>query len=131
MATSTYSPRQQLFDTLFDTSTEAGFRTFNKLPSSDVDYPFVVIEQTAQSGNRLSKFKRAGTLNATVSVWGTQNDSGSVDLIMWQLDQKITKLNQLDSVFLEINSVQSNVVKLIEGDEELLHGTLDASFTFY
>ena len=131
ITTARSSQRQELFDILYSLSEGKGFKTFSKLPMADVGYPFVVIGDGNQTGQSHGKFKINGQLSTRLDVWGEQNNRGSHDLLMFQLEQEMLNLKQLKTVYVKLDGITSNVVKLDEGQERLLHGTIDVTYTYY
>lgn len=126
-----YSQRQELFDVVFLCSQNLGFRTFDRLPSSQTEYPFAILRHPTLNSASHGKFRMAGTLEMNIDVWGHQNDLGSHDLIMFQLEQELIKLKRLSTVYVDLMAVSPSVVKLTEGDEELLHGVIQVSYRMY
>lgn len=125
-----YSQRQELFDELFKTCTEHGFDTYLNNPPDSVNYPFIVIDPVAMQTRRLGKFKVAGTLSAVVHVWSHENDVGAHDQIMFQLENSMLKLEKLETVFIEMESISPRTMNVTEGNEKLQHGIIEVTYKF-
>lgn len=131
MATSVYSQRQELFDELYKMAVEHGFSTHLNNPVEDVAYPFVVIDPVTMRSRRLGKFKIAGTLSAVVHVWSAENNVGSHDQIMFQIEHSMLDLKKLDTVFLELESINPRTLNVTEGNDKLQHGIVEVTYKFY
>lgn len=130
MVQSVYSQRQELFDELYKMSVEQGFNTHLNNPPDSVEYPFVVIDPVTMRSRRLGKFKIAGTLSAVVHVWSHEDDIGSHDQIMFQIENSMLGLNKLETVFLELESINPRTMNVTEGNEKLQHGIVEVTYKF-
>jgi len=123
-----YSQRQELFDELYKMSVEHGFNTHLNNPPDSVEYPFVVIDPVTMRSRRLGKFKIAGTLSAVVHVWSHEDDIGNHDQIMFQIENSMLGLNKLETVFLELESINPRTMNVKEGNETLQHGIVEVAY---
>lgn len=130
MVQAVYSQRQELFDELFKISTEHGFTTHLNNPPDGVGYPFVVIDPVTMRSRRLGKFKIAGTLSAVVHVWSHKNDVGTHDQMMFQIEKSMLGLEKLETVFLELESINPRTLNVTEGNEKLQHGIIEVTYKF-
>jgi len=71
------SPQQALFDEIFKISNRLGYDTYDVKPMSEVDYPFVELENTQEVGTP-AKLARIGIIPITLSVWGLHTKRGQV-----------------------------------------------------
>lgn len=126
-----YSQRQELYDVVFILAQKMGFKVFDELPPMNTPYPFVHLNRPSSRAVYHGKFYKATEVPMTINVWGTQSDGGSHDLIMWQLEQELLKLEKTEHNFLKLLSLDTNTTRVVEDNEKLLHGTINVEYKLY
>lgn len=126
-----YSPRQQLFDSLFRLSELQGNTTHLNNPGLEVSYPFVVIDPVVSASRKHGKHRLAGNLIATIHVWSHEHEVGDHDSIMFRFERTLMNLKELDSVYLELESLNPRSMNVTEGDDKLQHGIIQVNYKFY
>ncbi len=81
-----YSPRQELYNAMFEVSETLGYSTYQFLPPAKTPYPFVVMG-TMQSISSSLKTAIQDQVTITINVWGDQEGWTKVDEMMLELEQ--------------------------------------------
>ncbi|MDH5017582.1 hypothetical protein [Limosilactobacillus fermentum] len=125
-----YSPRQELYDALYEASEQLGYDTYQFLPPAKTPYPFVVMG-SMQSISSSLKTAIQDRVIITIHVWGDQEGWSKVDSMMMELEKVArngfltdhyrfqAQINEFDAETMIDDSVANTVLN---------HGLLTLSF---
>ena len=123
------SPQQQIFDTLFKTSINLGYRTFDFLPANDVAYPFVYIGEQFDQDRNL-KDVVIGEVQQTIHIYHTQRNRRSLTDMMDNLKTEIRKLKKTENFEIRASSITAQTLPDNSTSAALLHGIVEVTIKF-
>ncbi len=130
METDLKSPQQQLYDAVFLASYLLGYRTFNYLPAKDEAYPFVYVgEQFDQ--DRRTKDLLYGNVQQTIHIYHVIDKRRELTTMMDKLKVECRKLKRTDNFYITFKNATARTLIDNTGGQPLLHGIIEAEFTFH
>lgn len=122
------NPEQELFDRLYYYSqNELNYDTYDQLPRSNVEYPFIEIAET-QNNSIDAKNALSGEITQTINVWGNQD----MRFLVAEMMDKFL-LDRLESDHYIFDLMQSQKRILPDSsvpNTRLFHGVLTLDFNY-
>lgn len=125
-----YSAMQELYDALFAyCKNQLGIDTYDTLPG-EVPYPFIVLDST-QTITDAYKVGAVPTEVVTMQIFAKREQRKQLNLLVESLNdlRKITTLHY--TYYANANDNSINTLEEEDGNDELLHTTVDMHFTAY
>ncbi|WZY01596.1 hypothetical protein NSQ26_06040 [Bacillus sp. FSL W7-1360] len=123
------SPQQQIFDAVFAVAVKLGYRTFDHLPATTVEYPFVFVgEQFAQ--DRQTKTSVYGTVQQTMHIYHMHRKRRELTDMMHALQAELRRIKHTETFYVSCKGIKLQAMLDSSTPETLLHGVLEIEFTF-
>lgn len=123
------SPQQQIFNEVFRASYNLGYSTFDYLPANDEEYPFVFIgEQFDQ--DRRTKQHIYGDVQQTVHIYHDYRMRSELTAMMNNLKVEMRKLKRTSNFYVTCKGITSQTLTDNSTSRTLIHGIIEAEFTF-
>ncbi|MEN2467944.1 hypothetical protein [Ornithinibacillus sp. JPR2-1] len=123
------SPQQAIFDTVFLTSMNLGYRTFDYLPPEGTEYPFVYVgEQFDQDFPTKSVIY--GLVNQTIHIYQTRKKRRELTDMMNALKREFRRIKRADNYNIAVRSVNAQILIDSTAEEPLWHGIIEVEFRF-
>ena len=129
MPTIEKSAEQEVFDAIFMTCLNLGYRTFDYLPAKDTQYPFVFIGEIFQQ-DRHTKSGLFGDIQATVHIYNDYKKRRETTTMRDTIKRELYKLKRAGSINLTLKRGTGQILIDNSTPEPLLHGFLELEFTF-
>lgn len=122
------SPRQLLYDTIFERLSMLGFVVFDKLPMEEVPYPFIVIKNNLSEYDKRQKSNRSMALSLKIDTWHLSDNRGEHDKTLTQIEQSLFSLVSIEGLPLMVRDLRTNEMTDTTTKENLLHGIIDVTY---
>ncbi|KGX88036.1 hypothetical protein [Pontibacillus litoralis] len=124
------SPKIQLFNVVFQISTDLGYQTIDYAPVSSpgLTYPFVHVGESNSTDVINNKGIITGRISQTIHVWGYANDRALFSGMMDQLETSLRKLTRLKNYYIKLEELQSNEIYDNTTNDNLLHGIIQVEY---
>lgn len=123
------SPHQQIFDVIFKESLKITSNTFDYLPSSSQELPFVYIgEQFDQ--DRETKTHLFGSIQQTINVYGDHKKRREVSDMIQQLRMAIRGIKRTENFKVNVRNVTGQMLIETTTSKPLLRGIIEVDLTF-
>lgn len=122
------SPRQLLYDTVFERLSMLGFVVYDKLPMEEAPYPFVVIKNNLSEYDKRHKSNRSMTHSLKIDTWHLSDNRGEHDKTLTQIEQSLFSLVSIEGLPLMVRDLRTNEMTDITTKDSLLHGIIDVTY---
>lgn len=122
------SPRQLLYDTVFERLSMLGFVVFDKLPMEEVPYPFIVIKNNLSEYDKRQKSNRSMALSLKIDTWHLSDNRGEHDKTLTQIEQSLFSLVSIEGLPLVVRDLRTNEMTDTTTKDSLLHGIIDVTY---
>ena len=122
------SPRQLLYDTIFERLSMLGFVVFDKLPMEEVPYPFIVIKNNLSEYDKRQKSNRSMALSLKIDTWHLSDNRGEHDKTLTQIEQSLFSLVSIEGLPLVVRDLRTNEMTDTTTKDSLLHGIIDVTY---
>lgn len=122
------SPRQLLYDTIFERLSMLGFVVFDKLPMEEVPYPFIVIKNNLSEYDKRQKSNRSMALSLKIDTWHLSDNRGEHDKTLTQIEQSLFSLVSIEGLPLMVRDLRTNEMTDTTTKDSLLHGIIDVTY---
>lgn len=123
------SPEQELYDAIFQTCLNLGYRTYDYLPPDGTQYPFVFIGEIFQQ-DRHTKSGLFGDIQVTVHVYNNYKERRETTTMRDNIKQSLYRLKQAGSINVILKEGTGQIFIDGTGTEPKLHGILELDFTY-
>lgn len=122
------SPRQLLYDTVFERLSMLGFVVYDKLPMEEVPYPFIVIKNNLSEYNKRQKGNRSMAHSLKIDTWHLSDNRGDHDKTLTQIEQSLFSLVSIEGLPLVVRDLRTNEMTDTTTKDSLLHGIIDVTY---
>jgi len=122
------SPRQLLYDTVFERLSMLGFIVYDKLPMEEVPYPFIVIKNNLSEYDKRQKSNRSMALSLKIDTWHLSDNRGEHDKTLTQIEQSLFSLVSIEGLPLMVRDLRTNEMTDTTTKDSLLHGIIDVTY---
>lgn len=122
------SPRQLLYDTVFERLSMLGFIVYDKLPMEEVPYPFIVIKNNLSEYDKRQKSNRSMALSLKIDIWHLSDNRGEHDKTLTQIEQSLFSLVSIEGLPLIVRDLRTNEMTDTTTKDSLLHGIIDVTY---
>lgn len=122
------SPRQLLYDTIFERLSMLGFVVYDKLPMEEVPYPFIVIKNNLSEYDKRQKSNRSMALSLKIDTWHLSDNRGEHDKTLTQIEQSLFSLVSIEGLPLVVRDLRTNEMTDTTTKDSLLHGIIDVTY---
>lgn len=122
------SPRQLLYDTVFERLSMLGFIVYDKLPMEEVPYPFIVIKNNLSEYDKRQKSNRSMALSLKIDTWHLSDNRGEHDKTLTQIEQSLFSLVSIEGLPLMVRDLRTNEMTDSTTKDSLLHGIIDVTY---
>lgn len=122
------SPRQLLYDTIFERLSMLGFIVFDNLPMEEVPYPFIVIKNNLSEYDKRQKSNRSMALSLKIDTWHLSDNRGEHDKTLTQIEQSLFSLVSIEGLPLMVRDLRTNEMTDTTTKDSLLHGIIDVTY---
>ncbi|WP_312039290.1 hypothetical protein [Macrococcoides bohemicum] len=122
------SPRQLLYDTVFERLSMLGFIVYDKLPMEEVPYPFIVIKNNLSEYDKRQKSNRSMALSLKIDTWHLSDNRGEHDKTLTQIEQSLFSLVSIEGLPLIVRDLRTNEMTDTTTKDSLLHGIIDVTY---
>ncbi len=122
------SPRQLLYDTVFERLSMLGFIVYDKLPMEEVPYPFIVIKNNLSEYDKRQKSNRSMALSLKIDTWHLSDNRGEHDKTLTQIEQSLFSLVSIEGLPLVVRDLRTNEMTDTTTKDSLLHGIIDVTY---
>lgn len=123
------SPQQQIFDAVFKTSENLGYRTFDYLPASEARYPFVFVGEQFDQDRNL-KDAVIGTVEQTIHVYEAQRNRRALTDMMDNLKREIRNLKRTENFYITLVGINARTIPDNSTPKPLWHGIIEITIKF-
>src|SRR5690625_3841986 len=129
MVLSLSSPQQQIYDRVFSESLNLNYHTYDYLPASDAQLPFVFIgEQFNQ--DTANKSIVTGNVQQTIHIYGSKRQRKEVSTMMNSLKFVMRKIRKTDNFHISVRGLNSQMMVDNSTPSTLWHGIVEIEFKF-
>lgn len=129
MALISSSPQQQIYDRVFSESLNLNYHTYDYLPASDAQLPFVFIgEQFDQ--DTANKSTVTGNVQQTIHIYGSKRQRKEVSTMMNSLKFVMRKIRKTDNFHISVIGLNSQMMVDNSTPSTLWHGIVEIEFKF-
>src|SRR5699024_4473315 len=129
MVLSLSSPQQQIYDRVFSESLNLNYHTYDYLPASDAQLPFVFIgEQLNQ--DTANKSIVTGNVQQTIHIYGSKRQRKEVSTMTNRLKFVIRKIRKTDILHISVRGVNSQMMVDNSTSSTLWNGIVEIEFKF-
>lgn len=129
MVLSLSSPQQQIYDRVFSESLNLNYHTYDYLPASDAQLPFVFIgEQFNQ--DTANKSIVTGNVQQTIHIYGSKRQRKEVSTMMNSLKFVMRKIRKTDNFHISVIGLNSQMMVDNSTSSTLWHGIVEIEFKF-
>lgn len=129
MATVEKSPEQTIFDTIFATCLNLGYRTFGYLPPDKTQFPFVYIGEIFQQ-DRHTKSGLFGDVQVTVHVYHDYEERKETTTMRDTIKRELYRITRAGDIYIRLKRGTGQIIIEKSTGQPLLHGILELEFTF-
>lgn len=122
------SPRQLLYDTVFERLSMLGFIVYDKLPMEEVPYPFIVIKNNLSEYDKRQKSNRSMALSLKIDTWHLSDNRGEHDKTLTQIEHSLFSLVSIEGLPLMVRDLRTNEMTDTTTKDSLLHGIIDVTY---
>lgn len=122
------SPRQSLYDTVFERLSMLGYVVYDKLPMEEVPYPFIVIKNNLSEYEKRHKHSRSLTHSLKIDTWHLSDNRGEHDKTLTQIEQSLFSLGAVNGHSLIVRRLNSSEMTDTTTNNSLLHGIIDVTY---
>jgi len=123
------SPEQIVFTELYRISTDLGFDTYDYLPDSTAQYPFVHIGEQFVQSSRSNKTRVFPSTQITLHVWhNDRRKRGTVSTMLEAVEKELWQSRSMRHLDVQLNNVNKQILTDNSTASYLLHGTLEPDF---
>jgi hypothetical protein len=123
------SPEQEIFDAIFSTCLNLGYRTYDYLPPNGTQYPFVYIGEVFQQ-DRHTKSGLFGDIQVTVHIYNDRKKRKETTTMRDTIKNELYKLKRAGSINVMLKRGTGQILIDNSTSEPLLHGILELEFTY-
>jgi len=123
------SPQQQIYNTIFSSSLGLGYATFDYLPPKEQKLPFVYVGEQFDQDRRTKTFL-FGDVQQTIHIYHDIKGRGELTSMMNELKVELRKLKRTDNFYVTCKQINAQTLTDTTGNTPLLHGIIEAEFTF-
>lgn len=122
------NPEEELFDRLYYYSqNELNYNTYDQLPRSNADYPFVELAET-QNNSIDTKNAYSGEISQIVNIWGSQDMRFNIAQIM---DKFLLNRVKTDHYIFDLSHFQKRTLPDSSvPNTRLYHGILTLDYSY-
>ena len=122
------SPRQQLYDDVFSMISLLGNQVYDRLPTEEVPYPFIVLKNDNSEYRNIHKFTRNMNVTLKIDTWYLSADRGTHDKTLTQIEQSLINLREIDGYVLKVRDINTSEITDTTTNDDLLHGTINVTY---
>lgn len=123
------SPEQEIFDAIFSTCLNLGYRTYDYLPPNGTQYPFVYIGEVFQQ-DRHTKSGLFGDIQVTVHIFNDRKKRKETTTMRDTIKNELYKLKRAGNINVMLKRGTGQILIDNSTSEPLLHGILELEFTY-
>lgn len=123
------SPEQEIFDAIFSTCLNLGYRTYDYLPPNGTQYPFVYIGEVFQQ-DRHTKSGLFGDIQVTVHIYNDRKKRKETTTMRDTIKNELYNLKRAGSINVMLKRGTGQILIDNSTSEPLLHGILELEFTY-
>jgi hypothetical protein len=123
------SPEQEIFDAIFSTCLNLGYRTYDYLPPNGTQYPFVYIGEVFQQ-DRHTKSGLFGDIQVTVHIYNDRKKRKETTTMRDTIKNELYKLKRAGNINVMLKRGTGQILIDNSTSEPLLHGILELEFTY-
>jgi hypothetical protein len=123
------SPEQEIFDAIYSTCLNLGYRTYDYLPPNETQYPFVYIGEVFQQ-DRHTKSGLFGDIQVTVHIFNDRKKRKETTTMRDTIKNELYKLKRAGNINVMLKRGTGQILIDNSTSEPLLHGILELEFTY-
>jgi hypothetical protein len=123
------SPEQEIFDAIYSTCLNLGYRTYDYLPPNGTQYPFVYIGEVFQQ-DRHTKSGLFGDIQVTVHIYNDRKKRKETTTMRDTIKNELYKLKRAGNINVMLKRGTGQILIDNSTSEPLLHGILELEFTY-
>jgi hypothetical protein len=123
------SPEQEIFDAIYSTCLNLGYRTYDYLPPNGTQYPFVYIGEVFQQ-DRHTKSGLFGDIQVTVHIFNDRKKRKETTTMRDTIKNELYKLKRAGNINVMLKRGTGQILIDNSTSEPLLHGILELEFTY-
>lgn len=123
------SPEQEIFDAIFSTCLNLGYRTYDYLPPNGTQYPFVYIGEVFQQ-DRHTKSGLFGDIQVTVHIYNDRKKRKETTTMRDTIKNELYKLKRAGNINVMLKRGTGQILIDNSTSQPLLHGILELEFTY-
>jgi hypothetical protein len=123
------SPEQEIFDAIYSTCLNLGYRTYDYLPPNETQYPFVYIGEVFQQ-DRHTKSGLFGDIQVTVYIFNDRKKRKETTTMRDTIKNELYKLKRAGNINVMLKRGTGQILIDNSTSEPLLHGILELEFTY-
>jgi hypothetical protein len=123
------SPEQEIFDAIYSTCLNLGYRTYDYLPPNETQYPFVYIGEVFQQ-DRHTKSGLFGDIQVTVHIFNDRKKRKETTTMRDTIKNELYKLKRAGNINVMLKRGTGQILIDNSTTEPLLHGILELEFTY-
>jgi hypothetical protein len=123
------SPEQEIFDAIYSTCLNLGYRTYDYLPPNGTQYPFVYIGEVFQQ-DRHTKSGLFGDIQVTVHIFNDRKKRKETTTMRDTIKNELYKLKRAGNINVMLKRGTGQILIDNSTSQPLLHGILELEFTY-
>jgi hypothetical protein len=123
------SPEQEIFDAIYSTCLNLGYRTYDYLPPNETQYPFVYIGEVFQQ-DRHTKSGLFGDIQVTVHIFNDRKKRKETTTMRNTIKNELYKLKRAGNINVMLKRGTGQILIDNSTSQPLLHGILELEFTY-
>lgn len=123
------SPEQEIFDAIYSTCLNLGYRTYDYLPPNETQYPFVYIGEVFQQ-DRHTKSGLFGDIQVTVHIFNDRKKRKETTTMRDTIKNELYKLKRAGNINVMLKRGTGQILIDNSTSQPLLHGILELEFTY-
>lgn len=123
------SPEQEIFDAIYSTCLNLGYRTYDYLPPNGTQYPFVYIGEVFQQ-DRHTKSGLFGDIQVTVHIYNDRKKRKETTTMRDTIKNELYKLKRAGNINVMLKRGTGQILIDNSTSQPLLHGILELEFTY-
>lgn len=124
------SPKQQIYDTLFEKCYSLQPRTFTKLPPIGTGYPFIVIGSTYKQERTANKSFITGNIQQHIHIWVEEDNKIDASTLEFEITKIARSLLHTENFNLRLDNVNSDEGVSVTDGRDLWHIDLELDYRF-